>query len=176
MRVSLWGVRLPNAHKQYLLAISNVVTALSPHSKWHSKACIWRLNYPVSQTQGTGAGTALWEALVLNPFGWCAQGPFHRHLPPLEWRRPLHQVAHRNFIQCELLTEKPPPLPFLSVILDEWLHSPFLLKGQKFDNGHNYVWTLNECSGSSLLYPLVRNYQQWTWWLQRPPSYRLCLL
>lgn len=107
---------------------------------------IWCLNYPVSPTQGTEARTALWEALVLNPFGWCAQGAFHHHLPPSERRRLLHQVVLRNFIQCELLRAETPPLLFLPVVSDIWPHPPFLLKGQKFDNGHNYVCTFNVCS------------------------------
>lgn len=33
MGVALWGVRLPDIHKQYLLAISSAATALSSHSR-----------------------------------------------------------------------------------------------------------------------------------------------
>lgn len=31
--MALWGVRIPDAHERYVLAISNAATALSPHAR-----------------------------------------------------------------------------------------------------------------------------------------------
>jgi len=57
MGVALWGVRLLDAHKRYLLAISNAATALSPHSRSNIPRRvfgIWTTLSPGPKGQGLG--------------------------------------------------------------------------------------------------------------------------